>query len=306
MNTNAATNALTTEATLLDKIGEHMMNALYFDLSRYVIAAGVLTVLLLVFKRWADNRRIQKRSANRGDYIREILSSTRTVVIFGLTTISTLLLREYGIIELKLEAAPLALVAFQFVVIVVAHDAYFYWMHRALHHKRLFRATHLHHHKSRTPTPWTAYSFASWEAFTEAAFMPLFLLATSMLGYAYAGFAVFLFLWHMIIRNVMAHAGVELFPKGWVDTPWLDWISTTTHHDLHHTEGKYNYGFYFTFWDRWMGTEHPEYKARFRAVAKPVRIKPKLAEKFAVFAMALFAASVVLPGWIVAVESGLT
>lgn len=293
------------DTTLIEKIGDHMANALYFDLSRYVIAAGAMTILLFVFKRWADNRRIQTKRAKREDYIREVLSSVRTVVIFGVTTISTLVLREYGIIHFTLDEVPIALVAVQFAIIVLAHDAYFYWMHRALHHKRLFRATHLHHHKSRTPTPWTAYSFASWEAVTEAAFMPLFLLMTSLMGYAYAGFALFLFLWHMIFRNVMAHAGVELFPAGWVDRKWLDWISTTTHHDLHHTEGRYNFGFYFTWWDRWMGTEHPRYKEEFRKNAKPIFITPRFAERTAVLIAAIFAAGVSLNGWLVAVETGI-
>ncbi|MBA3838282.1 MAG: sterol desaturase family protein, partial [Zymomonas sp.] len=40
----------------------------------------------------------------------------------------------------------------------------------------------------------------------------------------------------------------------------------TTHHDLHHTEGRYNFGLYFTWWDRLMGTEHPRYHERFEAV----------------------------------------
>ncbi|GAA4643421.1 sterol desaturase family protein [Pontixanthobacter gangjinensis] len=258
-----------TETTFLDKVSDHIVTGITLDLTRYMVAASLMTVLLLVFKRWADNRRIQKRRAIRSDYIREFFSSMRTVVVFAITTITTLVLREYGYIEFKLEGASVALIAFQFAIMVLAHDAYFYWMHRALHHKRLYKATHLHHHKSRTPTPWTSYSFATAEAVTESIFMPIFLLAVSTLGVAYAGWAIFFFLWHMIFRNVMAHAGVELFPAGWTDSKWTDWISTTTHHDLHHSEFRHNYGFYFTFWDRWMGTEHPQYKARFNAVAKP-------------------------------------
>ena len=252
------------------RIGEHFLNVMYFDGSRYLIAAGGLTLFLLVFRIWAGNRRIQrKRSASRADYAREILSSMRTVFVFGVTTLATLVGKEMGVINLSIDNAPLFTVAWQFALIVVLHDAYFYWTHRAMHSKRLFKLTHLHHHKSRTPTPWTAYSFTSWEAALEAAFMPAFLLVTSMLGLTYAGFAIFLFLWHMIIRNVMAHAGSELFPAGWVDNPLTDWISTTTHHDLHHSD-RANYGFYFTWWDRWMGTEHPRYKEEFRKNAKPL------------------------------------
>jgi sterol desaturase/sphingolipid hydroxylase (fatty acid hydroxylase superfamily) len=54
--------------------------------------------------------------------------------------------------------------------------------------------------------------------------------------------------------------------------PWLDWLTTTTHHDLHHADARYNYASWFTWWDRWMGTEHPEYYARYgRAAGVPLR-----------------------------------
>ena len=285
------------DPTLLEMIGEHMLNAFYFDFSRYIIAAGIFTAIIVIFKGYANKRRVQKRRAQKQDYIREIASSVRTTVVFGVTTISTILLTEAGIIQLQLEEFGAGLLVVQVAVILLAHDAYFYWMHRALHHKKLFRATHMHHHKSRTPTPWTAYSFSVWEAGTEAAFVPIFLLITSLLGVAYAGFALFIFLWIMIIRNVMGHLGVEMHPAGWVDTKWLDWISTTTHHDLHHSNGNYNFGFYFTFWDRMMGTEHPEYKQRFRAVAQPIslpfktpKIKASASERAAVIAMLSFTA----------------
>jgi len=292
----------------IEKVGAHFMDVMYFDLGRYLIAAGVLTAILLVFRRWAGNRRIQDKHAKFADYRREVLSSLRTVFVFGVTTLATLVGREVGIIKLNLESATLLTIAWQFALIVVLHDAYFYWIHRAMHSKRLFRATHLHHHKSRTPTPWTAYSFTTWEAAFEAAFMPLFLLITSLLGVAYAGFAIFLFLWHMIIRNVMAHAGHELFPAGWVDNPLTSWISTTTHHDLHHSH-QHNYGFYFTWWDRMMGTEHPRYKEEFRKNAKPIfmpgTLPGSLAERVSVTLMALFAGSMTLVGPIAGIETGI-
>lgn len=252
------------------QVGQHFANVLYFDLGRYLIAAGLLTLFLLVFRSWAEARRIQtKRKASRRDYVREVLSSFRTVIVFAFVTLATLVGREMGVIEVKLDSAPVLTVAWQFALIVLVHDAYFYWIHRAMHTKALFKIAHLHHHKSRTPTPWTAYSFATLEAVVEAAFMPIFLVITSLAGLQYAGLALLFFLWHMIIRNVMAHAGSELFPAGWVDNRWTSWISTTTHHDLHHSSG-HNYGFYFTFWDRMMGTEHPRYAQEFRKNAKPL------------------------------------
>ena len=261
------------DPVMLSKIGGHMLHVLESNLTRYVVTAGVATIILWVFARWLEIRRIQKRRATRRDIAREILSSVRTVGVYALVTLITFALREIGIVKLKLEEFTALQLVVQSLVIIVAHDAYFYWMHRALHHRRLFRATHLHHHKSRTPTAWAAYSFSSWEAVTEILFLPIFLLITSLLGFAWVGAALLVFVWHMIIRNVIGHCGIEIYPRGWVDNRFTGWWNTVTHHDLHHSAGTYNFGLYFTWWDRWMGTEHPRYREEFRRVTERGRDK---------------------------------
>jgi hypothetical protein len=40
-------------------------------------------------------------------------------------------------------------------------------------------------------------------------------------------------------------------------------FNTTTNHIMHHQHIRMNYGLYFNFWDRLMGTNHPQYEARF-------------------------------------------
>jgi sterol desaturase/sphingolipid hydroxylase (fatty acid hydroxylase superfamily) len=96
-----------------------------------------------------------------------------------------------------------------------------------------------------------------------ALFTPLWLLFVPMhvLG-------LFLFMAFMIIRNVMGHAGVELFPRALADSRGFGWINATTHHDLHHSSFHHNYGLYFTWWDRLMGTEHPAYREQLRGHRK--------------------------------------
>ena len=280
---------MTTEtSSLLANIGDHMIGAMTFDLGRYLIAAGALSIILWLAKQYSEARRIQKRKASFEDYKREFLSSMRTVLVFAVTTISTVLFIEAGLVGIDNGPIGWPIFAVQLAAMIVAHDAYFYWMHRAMHHKSLFRIAHLHHHKSRTPTPWAAYSFASIEAAAEAAFVPAYLLLVSTLGAPMYDFAIFIFLAHMIIRNVMGHAGVELFPAGWTRSP-LGWITTTTHHDLHHSQGNSNFGLYFTWWDRWMGTEHPQYEERFEAAAKPITIPVSAAANASIATMSIFA-----------------
>lgn len=43
-------------------------------------------------------------------------------------------------------------------------------------------------------------------------------------------------------------------------------MNTSTHHNLHHQQGNYNFGLYFNFWDRMMGTNHPQYAETFDQV----------------------------------------
>lgn len=261
---------MTTEITLFDRIMDHMAAAMVFDLGRYLIAATLITIIMMVARRWSEVRRIQKRRAQWKDYWREFSSSLRTVVVFALTTISTVLMIDAGWVQFYDGGSNWVIFAVQLIAMTVAHDAYFYWMHRGLHLKPMFRFSHLHHHKSHTPTPWAAYSFSTFEAFAEAAFVPAYLVITSTLFGPIDSFMVFVFLAHMIFRNVLGHSGVEFFPSGWTRSKWVGWITAVTHHDLHHSQGRSNFGLYFTWWDRWMGTEHPQYHEKFEQAAKPL------------------------------------
>ncbi|HZD26068.1 MAG TPA: sterol desaturase family protein, partial [Alphaproteobacteria bacterium] len=65
----------------------------------------------------------------------------------------------------------------------------------------------------------------------------------------------------------VGHCGFEVFPRGMVRSRWFGWITGVTHHDLHHQDARWNFGLYFTWWDRWMGTEHPDYVRRFETAA---------------------------------------
>ena len=144
-------------------------------------------------------------------------------------------------------------------LLLVLQDAYFYWTHRAMHHRRLFRAVHHVHHLSRTPSPWAAYAFAPAEALVHAAFVPLVTLVVPV-----HELALFAFLAIMIARNVLGHLGVELLPAGALRR--IGWSTTTTHHALHHHRPHGNYGLYFTWWDRLCGTTDPSYEATFATV----------------------------------------
>lgn len=239
-----------------------------FDFGRYFIAASLvaLTVWLLKRTSW-KSRQIQTRTATAAQIRREFLASVRTVLVYVVVSVFVVWGIRNGMMREFEGSFGWAGNSAMLLAVIIAHDAYFYWSHRMMHHPRLFKTFHRFHHRTVTPTPWTAYAFAAPEAFVMAMFVPiwLFLVPTP-------GIVMFSFLIIMIVRNTMGHAGLELHARGWASHPLLKWISTTTHHDLHHAGSfNHNYGFYFTWWDKMMGTEHPDYVATYDRVTAPGR-----------------------------------
>ncbi len=93
-------------------------------------------------------------------------------------------------------------------------------------------------------------------------FVPLWAALVPMHDAALAAFVTW-----QIVRNVMGHAGSEPAPVSGRPSRLFGWLTTTTHHDLHHEDARANYGLYFTWWDRLMGTEHAAYQARIAEIA---------------------------------------
>lgn len=230
------------------------------DLLRYLVGvAAVVAVLDLATAPWLEPRRVRIRTVAADQRWREFLRSMCTVLVFSLVGTSVFVGHRLGVsrIDADVDARGWAWLPASFVAMVVLHDAWFYWTHRLLHHPRWFRRVHHVHHLSLAPTPWTAYSFSTAEAFVQALFLPVVLLVLPL-------HPAVIFTWTawMVLRNVMGHSGTELLPRAWLAGWWGRWMTTTLHHELHHAHGHANYGLYFTWWDRWCGTEHPEYRAR--------------------------------------------
>lgn len=253
--------------------GEQWLRATGVDLMRYaVFAIGVWLVLWVLLRGVMRQRKIREATPRARQLIVEFLVSLRSIAIF-----STIGLCMFGLEQVGLLPGP-ALASScgggwfvaSLVLMILAHDAWFYWTHRLMHDPRLFRRMHLRHHRSNNPSPFTAYSFDVAEAAVNALFVPLWMILVPT-AWPVTG----LFMLHQIGRNTLGHSGYEVMPIRSDGRPWFGFLTTTTHHDLHHSEAGWNYGLYFTWWDRLMGTEHPEYHARLAAIALRARARPK-------------------------------
>lgn len=238
------------------------------DLLRYLLGAGgVYLAINLAMSRPLAAQKIGDRKIPAGQMAREIRASLRTVAIFAATGTTIAMGAQSGVMTVYPNVADYGVAYFWIAtgLLIVLHDAWFYWTHRALHYPPLFRRFHRLHHRSSRPTPFTSYSFDVGEAVVNALYLPLVLLVLPA-----HPLALLIFVTHMMLRNALAHCGYEVFPARRDGRPLFGWMTTVTHHDMHHAYAGKNLGFYFTWWDRWMGTEHPAYLDAFSKVGKPV------------------------------------
>lgn len=138
-----------------------------------------------------------------------------------------------------------------FVVCLVLFDGWFYWGHRLLHLPSLYK-WHVPHHRSVAPTVWSNDSSTTIDTLIEHGFYLVvwFVLPVPALSL----FALRLF---DQISGMIGHSGFEYFASK--SSRWPSPLICTTFHDLHHSQFHYNYGNFFSFWDRMMGTVHPKY-----------------------------------------------
>ena len=232
--------------------------------ARYVLFAGVPYWICWVWKkRQFQSRRIQRRTPEPARIRGEIRYSLATAFIIAMTVLSVYYVMQKGWTQIYFDVSDYGASYFglSVVLMLVLHDTYFYWTHRLLHRKGIFKYIHKVHHLSTDPSPWAAYAFHPVEAAIQVAILPIIAFAIP----AHPA-AIFIFITYNLGNNVLGHLGYELFPKGFIDYPVFKWHTTSTHHNMHHEKFNCNYSLYFRWWDLLTNTTHPDYAKRFREI----------------------------------------
>jgi sterol desaturase/sphingolipid hydroxylase (fatty acid hydroxylase superfamily) len=218
-------------------------------------------------------QRIQHRWASRKDVWREVKLSLVSILIFA--ALSTVLVECYKAgytrVYWHFRDYPYGYFFVSVALCIVIHDTWFYWTHRFMHWRPVFKYFHAGHHRSLTPTPWAIYAFQPLEAVTQfvcimglVLFLPLHPLALLVFG-----------AWNTEV-NTAGHCGYEVVPRAVSRHPLLKMFNTVSHHDAHHTNARVNFGASFNIWDRWMGTFHDATAAAGKVV---VPAPPEAAQK---------------------------
>ena len=230
----------------------------------YYLVVVLAFSALWLWWRWrpALRKPLQGRPVTGGQVRREMLVTVVTLIVAGsvLPILFSLGLGRHARFYPNIAKFGWTYFVVSIFLMMVIQDTYFYWAHRAMHHPRLFRWFHRTHHKSTNTNPWTTYAIGPFEALgvMGSSVLILLLIPTN-------GLALLIFSWINTSYAVYTHLGYELYPRG-MERHWLGrWINTSVAHNTHHARNRYNFSWYFLFWDRAMGTLDPDYEARYRA-----------------------------------------
>jgi Delta7-sterol 5-desaturase len=234
---------------------------------RYFFVSGLF---YLVFYMWFPakwkKRKLSKKEYAPGQLKSEISRSMITALIFAFTGTIMILLWEKGYTKIYTDLneygwwwLPVSL-----MISMLLDETYYYWVHRLLHKPAFFKLIHKTHHQSNITSPWTAFSFHPLEGLLLSVPLPVILMFVPM-----HPLVILLQLIIMTFSSVINHLDIEIYPAGFHKHVLGQWLIGATHHGLHHKQFKYNFGLYFTFWDKWKNTESPLLDKTFEDATTP-------------------------------------
>ncbi len=229
---------------------------------RYLIVAAFFSYFAR-HSAFLLKRKIINREVKKVQVIREIVYSWISSFIFGAfaTWILYSFKRGQTHLYLHIHWYDFFWIPCSLFLILFMHETYYYWIHRWMHKPGVYKWIHRTHHESLVTTAWTSFSFHPLESLLQA--LPLFLIIYFL---PLQIVTVILALIIMALTSVVNHLNSELYPESTYRSRLGSWWIGATHHSLHHSRFNYNYGLYFTFWDRWMKTEAGDFASVFTEV----------------------------------------
>jgi len=216
------------------------------SMGAFALFAGALTLVAWREPAWARPWRIQSRRPRAQSLVGPSLARwmVNNLAFTALVSAAWRWLPGPGV---HLGPSPSVWeLAAQFAFFVYVDDFLFYWMHRAMHTRWLFKRVHGVHH--RILTPW---------AITGHYMHPLEFVLTGALALAVpwlVGAHVYT-LWAWITfrqwEAAEGHCGYDL---PWSPSKLLPGSDGARHHDAHHARVRGNYAGFFPHCDRWFGT----------------------------------------------------
>ncbi len=133
-----------------------------------------------------------------------------------------------------------------FLAIPFWSSVHFYFVHRLLHWKPLYKLAHAVHHRNESTGPWSGFSMHPIEH--------LVFLSSVLIHLVVASHPIHILFHNQFnaLQSATGHAGFDSLRVKGKPVMWL----TPFHHQLHHRHFNCNYGNELMPCDRWFGTDY--------------------------------------------------
>lgn len=180
----------------------------------------------------------------------EITYATKSIPFMAIFTVPIFVLevRGYGRLYMDVEnpsANFLGIGSWGFIALSICSflmftDCLIYWIHRWLHHRLVYKHIHKPHHRWKVPTPFASHAFHPIDGFLQSLPYHLYPFIFPLHKIVYLILFVLVNVWTVSIHDGDYRVPALLRP----------FINGSAHHTDHHVYYKYNYGQFFTLWDR--------------------------------------------------------
>jgi len=221
----------------------------FLSLLGIIIVAGTLQYFMisgLSFFTMFDHRLLKHKHFLPNQVRKEIMVTLKSIPWMALfsTVLFVAEVRGHSKLYSDIDEYGWKYFIFSFFFFLFFTDMCIYWIHRWLHHPLIYKHLHKTHHLWIVPTPFASHAFNPVDGFLQSSPYHLFVFIFPMHKWLYIGLFMFVNFWTTSIHD--ANYKVPSFLRGI--------INCSAHHTDHHSYFNYNYGQFFTLWDKICGS----------------------------------------------------
>ncbi|OWZ01640.1 C-5 sterol desaturase [Phytophthora megakarya] len=203
----------------------------------YIIGAG-FTYKFLFDKEMMSHPKFMKHQVRN-----EITASMKSIPVMVLLTLPWFLadVRGYSKTYSDFGKYGHGFEALSVVFFICFSDMLIYWFHRWLHHPLVYASLHKPHHKWVICSPFASHAFHPIDGYIQSLPYHFYIMLFPIHRGLFLALFVAVNFWTISIHDgfYLSHNKI---------------VNGALHHSVHHELFVYNYGQYFTFWDRFCGS----------------------------------------------------
>lgn len=235
--------------------------ARFIQLTRFVRFFGLVLYFLFATMSYVfvfDKTAFQHPKYLKNQVRMEIAQANRAMPLMSLLTALCMVAEVRGHSKLYDDSSSAPFPYYniiQFPFFVLFTDFLIYWIHRGLHHPRVYKTLHKPHHKWIIPTPFASHAFHPLDGFAQSIPYHLFPFLFPLQKFAYILLFAFINFWTIFIHDGEYYATNPI-------------INGAACHTMHHLYFNFNFGQFTTLWDRMGGSYRKPNEELFRRETK--------------------------------------